>query len=328
MADWSAASRPTTGTDSIWIASAGHTGDVDLVNPSTRHDAWAHLDALATRSHDARALFGLDVSLAAPAGLAAALGHDSAAPWLDVWTEITARSRDDADNANNRFDVAASLNAAVGGPEGPFWGCPRGWSHPDLGPRRPAFPHPAGLAEFRACETALLATGLRPQSTWKIAYAGAVGGQFLCAVAALRERRDRGLAVFPFDTGFDLGAGTDDACASGEYTGWTVAEVWPGSFEVGPVHPIRDAAQVVTVVDAMRAADRDGTLAAWAAGPDDADLVRLAIAEEGWMLDPAASNAQPDDGVRSATATDDSTPDAHRRSRAAGRSTRGRRAGG
>ena len=54
---------------------------------------------------------------------------------------------DEADGANNRFEVAAALNreiqaALAGGGDGPFWGHPAGHAYLHLTPKRPR-PFPA-----------------------------------------------------------------------------------------------------------------------------------------------------------------------------------------
>lgn len=44
------------------------------------------------------------------------------ADWRGVWNEIAGRIRDEDDNANNRFQVAAALNERVSGRAFPILG--------------------------------------------------------------------------------------------------------------------------------------------------------------------------------------------------------------
>ena len=62
------------------------------------------------------------------------------APWQWVWAEIGRLITDQPTGANNRFEVAAQLNARTG-PSGPFWGRPRSQPLRDLDMTKPTFPH-------------------------------------------------------------------------------------------------------------------------------------------------------------------------------------------
>ena len=124
MVDWSAASTPKTGKDSIWIAELnGETGQARCSNPSTRAEATRLLKRRLTSLTQAnrRVLLGFDFSLGYPAGTAKALGL-SGRPWAAMSDHISAHISDREDNANNRFEVAASMNANISGGPGPFWG--------------------------------------------------------------------------------------------------------------------------------------------------------------------------------------------------------------
>lgn len=72
MVDWSAASVPRTGRDSIWVCWHGADGE-SLENPSTRHAAKAllagRLAAAAARGE--RVLVGFDFPFGYPTGFAA-----------------------------------------------------------------------------------------------------------------------------------------------------------------------------------------------------------------------------------------------------------------
>src|SRR5207245_5272716 len=75
MVDWSGASVPRTGRDSIWICWIDGAGE-RLVNPATRHGAKTLLAVwLATAmSRNAKVLMGFDFPFGYPAGFAARLG--------------------------------------------------------------------------------------------------------------------------------------------------------------------------------------------------------------------------------------------------------------
>ena len=134
----------------------------------------------------------------------------------------------------------------------------------------------------------LRAAGQRVQSTWKIAYTGSVGGQFLTVIGALgrlREHLGSRLLIWPFDTGFDR------TPAPGEI--W-VCETWPGEFPLrsAPVTPpVIDADQVWSTVIALTEADHTDRLGGWLQGPLDS-RVREAAMTEGWPLSPTLAQAQ------------------------------------
>ena len=276
MVDWSAHSTPKRGRDSIWIASGTSRGRVDLVNPPTRHEAVALLTDLVLANAKERVLIGFDFSFGYPAGFAeAVLGVG--AGWSEVWAMLHERIADGATNTNNRFEVAAHLNASLDG-TGPFWGHP-GRSAP-VARHRPA---PGRLAEFRLTEQRVIDDGYRPFSSWQLAYPGSVGSQMLLGIARVEGlRRDPRLVdrcrVWPFETGF----GTERI--GGEPGSVVLAEIWPSMFPITSAESVRDAAQVDSMVRLLRAVDRSGELAAWLTPSLSSEERRVALAEEGWTL--------------------------------------------
>ncbi len=113
IVDWSAASRPKTGRDSIWVCRRGRHGErVD--NPPTRHLARRLLaDMLAAAAAAGeRVILGFDFPFGYPAGFARRLGLDGEPPWRAVWDEIARLLDDNEDNRNNRFTLGAVLNRA------------------------------------------------------------------------------------------------------------------------------------------------------------------------------------------------------------------------
>jgi N-methylhydantoinase B len=291
VVDWSAASTPTSGADSIWIASLGADEALDeplhLENPRTRHDAMSSLhdhlrDAVARGE---RVLVGFDASFGYPAGFASALAPGGDRPWRAVWDQVAALSEDDAANRNNRFEVAGAINAGIGSGPGPFWGRPVNRRVARLAPGKPSFPY-AGLAEHRVTE--LQVVGRRPQSAWQLLGRGAVGGQTLTLLpwlVALRDAADleAHVRIWPFETGF-----TPDP-TGGDRAAIVFAEVWPGLVApdrvAGIDHDVKDARQVAALAERLCELDRDGELAGCFDAPDVDDATRsTAMREEGWIL--------------------------------------------
>jgi precorrin-8X/cobalt-precorrin-8 methylmutase len=253
MVDWSAATVPRTGRDSIWICWRDAAGE-RLVNPATRHAARALLgDWLAVaRSKGERVLMGFDFPFGYPVGLAGRLGL-SGPPWRAVWDEIARLVSDDERNSNNRFDVAAALNERISGGKFPFWGCPARSSRECLGPKHHRGHEENGLAERRLIDEYM--KGAQP--CWKLLGAGSVGGQVLTGIPVVRALRDDprwrdSARVWPFETG--LGAGPDGSLV--------MAEVYPSLWSVSPGEDEpKDAAQVRTVARYFAECDKIGALA-------------------------------------------------------------------
>jgi precorrin-8X/cobalt-precorrin-8 methylmutase len=257
VTDWSAARPPNTGRNSIWIAVAtGPDGCAELSNPASQPEALDLLRRL-TGEGSTPLLAGFDFCLGLVAGLARIV--EPAAPaWGAIWRFCAARLEDDL---SNKWELAAHLNRMVHDGPGPFWGAGLGDG------RKSPFPV-AGFGEWRRCERAAQAAGLRPKSTWQLSGAGAVGLQSLTGMArleALRSVDDR-IRVWPFE---------DTTAAE-----VVVAEVYPSMFQRCPRHQVPDAAQVCATARALAAADRSGDLKTWWDCPTDA-VVR---AEEGWIL--------------------------------------------
>lgn len=285
MVDWSAASKPTRGRDSIWIAQRTR-GGITLDNPATRHEALSRLRAICLAAIDGgeRLLIGFDFPFGYPAGVAGHLtGSDDATA---LWCWIADRFEDDADNSNNRFEVAGEMTRSWPG-TGPFWGRPATVEAPDIPERataRSGGPHPP---ERRMCE----ARARGAKSVWQLAYAGAVGSQVIAGLPtllALREDPEFGdkVRVWPFETGFTPGESQI-----------VIAEIYPSLIAPDPVEPIKDAGQVRAVADWLARLDADGTLAAQFSGPTDLDPAEqeAVTREEGWILGLEAATSGPCD---------------------------------
>ena len=238
VVDWSANGTPKTGRDSLWIAHLRPGQPLALSNPPTRHAAMTLIHA--TLSEEARAgrrvLAGFDFAFGYPAGLAQTMAQSTGqgADWRSIWAHLHDNLTDGPDNANNRFDLAASLNAHFPG-DGPFWGNGLARDIPGL-PRR----KPLGWGETLPANRRL-ADSLAPgaQEVWKLSGAGSVGGQSLTGQAALEGLRRRlPIAVWPFE---DHG-----------HAPLVLAEVFPSLIPLDPtLHPIRDAAQVIALAQAL-----------------------------------------------------------------------------
>jgi len=284
VVDWSAASVPRQGTDSIWFAAferrSGGLVRRALANPATRHAAGAAplalLQGLSARRR--RVLVGFDFPNAYPAGFAAAAGFPGP-PWRAVWDGLAGLLQDAPQNANNRFALAAGLNRRIAGGGFPFWGHPHQHAgrYPGLAPKKPAgYGQGNRLAERRLCERYVP----RTKPCWQLAGNGSVGGQALTGIPAKR-RLWRALvpnaAVWPFETG--LAAAREPAIV--------LAEVYPSlAAFAAERHAVKDARQVLAAARLLAARDDDGQLVRDLSGPPELTAAerRLVEREEGWIL--------------------------------------------
>ncbi len=286
VVDWSARSTPSPARpskDAIWWAVARSDGGA-VPAPRyarTRHAALEGLAAFIAGELDAgrRVLAGFDFPFGYPAGVAEHLTGAASAPAL--WGWLADRIEDAPDNANNRYAIAAAINATYPG-LGPFWGHPPTWRCPDVPARASARTrqdrHPP---ERRICDRR--ARGAK--TVWQLAYAGSVGSQMLLGLPALKrlvaDPRIAGRAqVWPFETGLRV----PEAQAA-------IAEVYPSLLrnalrthrEAGE---ILDRAQVRVNAAAFARLDAGGGLAPLFEGapglaPGERRLIE---AEEAWIL--------------------------------------------
>ena len=279
--DWSANGRPKRGKDSIWLAVRGWEGMEEPENLSTRSQAVARIEEMLGRATEAgrRLLCGFDFPFGYPQGTARALTGRGG--WEAVWSRIAEVIEEGPDNANNRFDAAAVLNAGFAG-DGPFWGNGLKRDIPGL-PRR----KPSGWGETlppnrRHAESEVR----RAQEVWKLAGAGSVGGQALVGIAALAGlRRRTGAEIWPFET---LGEGRTHV----------LAEIYPSLIEPEPGPEVKDARQVSAVARALQRLDAAGALARHLGAPREMPAaVREEEATIFGMQDPegfqAAARASP-----------------------------------
>ena len=274
MVDWSAASVPVRGADSIWIAHCRAGGaDMAVRNEPTRSRAMDWIAGAIDRAlaAGARLLLGFDFAFGYPAGLCARLGVPD---WRGVWAFLRDALRDEDDNANDRFALAARLNrtAFADVSEGPFWGHPPKARHESLLPKRPPYD---AVAERRLVERRVRSA----QPVWKLAYTGAVGSQTLTGIARLEglRRRYRGpIAIWPFETDFAHN------CARPV----VICEIYPSLLPLETRQgEVKDAAQVRTVAHHAASLSTAERLHDWLAEPmglreNEREVV---LREEGWI---------------------------------------------
>ena len=207
MVDWSAASKPATGADSIWIGALTPDSRLKLsfkaTNPPTRAKAIEELTEILNRclKRGDRVLVGVDFPLGFPAGTAEAMKLKGE-PGKALRDFLLKEMKDKPDNSNNRFALAARMNRLISDGPFPFWGCSKKDELTTLSVKKTREHGKGDIAEFRIVENAALAAKkARPQPVWKIAYAGAIGGQAMTGIPAIERLREKfpALKVWPFD---------------------------------------------------------------------------------------------------------------------------------
>ena len=282
MVDWSAATKPTTGPDSIWVGVLKRNVRFQMAfeahNPATRVEAEKLLrnvlDDLQRKRE--RTLMGFDFPLAFPRGTAAALKLEGE-PWRAVMDFVAREMRDKPDNANNRFQVGAKMNRLMTGEPFPFWGAPARDEQSMLSARRPREHGPNDLPEYRLAEAALKG----PSSIWKLYYQGSVGGQALTGLPVVKRLAEaRAVKIWPFETGWRRLAPSDLADVEAVF-----AEIYPSMFAAKPAPgEIKDEAQVRGACERFNALDEKGQLAPMFGPVKDDPRREIVEREEGWIL--------------------------------------------
>ena len=287
IVDWSAASKPNTGADSVWIGVLKRDVRFRLAfeafNPATRQEAEAKLVAILEdlKKRSERALLGFDFPLGFPRGFSAALHLNGEHPWRSAWDQLDKMVKDKADNTNNRFGVASEINRRMTGGPFPFWGCPPKDALTTLQPKRTREHGPDDLPELRHAEVAAKGAS----SIWKLYYNGSVGGQAILGIPVVRRlklARGDAMQVWPFETGFKPLADADL-----EGVDVVAAEVYPSMMKAIPAQgEVKDLAQVRAAAEHFARLDEAGKLGAVLGhsktAPDD--LVLEVQNEEGWIL--------------------------------------------
>lgn len=290
MVDWSAASKPATGADSIWIGALTPDSRLKLsfkaTNPPTRAKAMEELGELLTRclKRGDRVLVGVDFPLGFPAGTSTALKLKGE-PGKSLRDFLVKEMKDKPDNSNNRFALAARMNRLISDGPFPFWGCSKKDELTTLSVKKTREHGPKDIAEFRLVEEAAMqAKKARPQPVWKIAYAGAIGGQAMTGIPAIERLREKfpTMKVWPFD----MPLAKLDAEGLSD-TRIVVAEVLTTLNATNQQSSeIRDEAQVRSICEALAERDASGKLASMFAGEaklSDAQKAKV-TSEEGWIL--------------------------------------------
>ncbi len=282
MVDWSAASKPAAGPDSICIGVLKRNVRFQMAfeahNPATRVEAEKFLNGVLGDLHrkSERVLVGFDFPLGFPRGTAAAL-RLTGPSWRALLDLIAKEVKDKPDNSNNRFQVGAKLNRLMTGEAFPFWGAPARDAQTMLSVKRVRDHSPEDLPEFRRCEEALKGTS----SIWKLYYQGSVGGQALLGLPVVKRLRDAHRArIWPFETGWKPLAPADldgvDAVFAEISPSLTATKARAGGVD--------DDAQVRAAAERFFALDEKGQLAALF-GPSKEDTRRdIVEREEGWVL--------------------------------------------
>ncbi len=290
VVSWSAASKPATGADSIWIGAMTPDARFKLAfkasNPVSRAKAIEELEDLLGRclKRGDRVFLGLDFPLGFPAGTAAALKLEGA-PWQAVRTFLSKEMKDKPDNSNNRFALAARMNRLMSNGPFPFWGCSKKDELTTLAMKKVREHGPGEVAEFRLTETAMAeAKKSRPQPIWKIAYAGAVGGQTLTGLPAIEKLRAKfpAMRIWPFDVPFATLTRVEM-----EGVRIVTAEVSPAlALTKQETTEIRDEARIRGVAEWAAELDANGKLGSLFAGirPLSDPQKDAVTSEEGWIL--------------------------------------------
>lgn len=278
MVDWSAANEPgpkDSSPDNCWLA----WGDV-FARPApeyfrSRAETVSRvLDLPLHRKGNALVCF--DFPYAYPHGCELGGGRN-------VAEYLSRLIVDRPDNHNNRFEVAARLNAELNdGKAGPFWGCPRNKARPALTPTsRDLCVDQGKFPNYRIVEQRLRSQKKPIQSVWKLTYPASVGSQALLGLPAIhRLLKDPALAlhssVWPFETDWDA-----------RLRGIIHAEIWPSVRDsTNQPFEIKDARQVAAMRDRALDADAAGALRRFFARPEclSDEAERICRKTEGWIL--------------------------------------------
>ena len=284
---WSAASKATTGADSVWIGvlkrDVRFRLSFEAHNPPTRAKAEELIVALLEdrAKRRERTFIGFAFPLGFPKGLAAGLKLPGETPWRAVWDQLAKMTKDKLDNTNNRFGVGSEINRRLTDGPFPFWGCPPRDTLTTLQPKRPRPHGPGDLPEFRGVDAVQKEVG----SIWKLYYNGSIGGHAILGIPMARRlklAREAAFAVWPFETGFRN-------LTESDLTGVEVvaAEVSLAGFATPPAPgESKETTQVRGMAEHLARLDDTGAMGAVFAAPKgvSAEVLEDATREEGWVL--------------------------------------------
>jgi hypothetical protein len=283
---WSAASKPTTGNDAVWIGVLKPDVRFRLAFEAHTQPTRAQAEKLLGQILDDRAkrrertLVGFEFPLGFPRGLAAGLKLPGDQPWRAVWDQLAKMVKDKADNANNRFGVGSEINRRLTGGPFPFWGVPPKDALTTLQPKRGRDHGPDDIPELRYVDAAR--SGAQP--VWKLYYNGAVGPFGILGIPMVRRLREAhaDMRVWPFETGWKALAESDLAGVD-----FVAAEVSSSGLTPTPLPgEVKEAALARQLAEQFARLDEGGRLGA-AFGPAKGvapAIVSAAETEEGWAL--------------------------------------------
>lgn len=291
IVDWSAASKPTTGADSIWIGALSPDARLNLkfqsANPETRAKAVEQIKAAIDRllHRGDRVLLGFDFPLGYPAGTAdfLKLKDEDKSAWQQMHAFLSASLKDKPDNSNNRFALAARMNRIMSENNFPFWGCPKKDVLTTLSDKKPRNHEKGDISEFRISEKRAASQKLgRPQPVWKLGYAGAVGGQAFTGIPVVSELKRyfaEKCAIWPMETGWVENA--DDLPPL------IISEVYPSILKTEhQPGRVKDDIQVESLAKWFAESDSSREFLRRLARPEglsDAESDAI-LEEEGWIL--------------------------------------------
>ncbi|AXI41123.1 gephyrin-like molybdotransferase Glp [Sulfitobacter sp. SK011] len=256
MVDWSGGNdrgkKPVK--DAIWVAvnRAGVAEEPVYLRNRQVAGIWLAELFRAELAVGRRVLAGFDFPFGYPQGFCRAV-TGSEDP-LELWDWFEARI-EDAPASNNRFDLAAKINVALGGSTGPFWA--NGLQRDIAGLPRTKASYENPFPERREAE----AQAKGAFTCWQMAGAGAVGSQVFMGLPVLsRLRREFPVAVWPF-------AALDAPIA--------FVEIWPSlTVKDAQAGMIKDAWQVAEVARQVSALSAEKL----------AEMLDVQAPEEGWIF--------------------------------------------
>lgn len=259
IVDWSGGNDrgPTPKRDAIWTCLVTPDGEETRYHRNRAVAETAITASIAAEIDAGRPVHaGFDFPFATPAGFAATLtGTDDPRA---LWDWFAAHV-EDAPRANNRFDLAAAINARFPG-LGPFWGNGLSRDIPHL-PRRGNDRTFRWTPERRTVETR--ARGAF--ACWQLSGAGSVGSQMILGMPLLsRLSRRFATAAWPWDKG---------------PAPLTLMEIWPSL--IAPV--IREDSRPTDIRDAVQVSVMARTIAAMPKALRDRFLA-VTAGPEGWIF--------------------------------------------
>ncbi|MCZ4299021.1 hypothetical protein [Henriciella marina] len=291
IVDWSAASKPALGANSVWVGALARDARLKFqfqaANPSTRKKARELIQGLVERfvKRGDKVLVGFDFSLGYPSGTAelAGLSRDKPA-WQAMHEYLASKVKETDDNSNTRFAVAASLNYAMSKGPLPFWGAPARDRLTTLTSTKGNFEE-ISLEEYRRVERFVRENyKAKPKSSWQLYGAGSVGSQSVLGIPTVQTLRHSlpNSKIWPFETGLAaMDAETLDE------TDVVFAEVYPSIVDAKPrPGEVIDQAQVEALARHYYSLDEAGRLGALFGAPETltSEEITQIEGEEGWIL--------------------------------------------